>query len=91
MSDGIIHLHAVRKGDETVHYHYYPQEFIALQQELKLHPRILARIENCSDNAEAYGVIGAELGILLNGVYEPKELAAMLTTALRDRRTLIVV
>lgn len=73
------------------YHHYFPEAFIALQQELKNHPEILARLEHCSDNAEAYGEIAAALGILLDGWYDPIDLADMLVRKLKNKGALIVV
>jgi hypothetical protein len=73
-----------------MYYHFYPEEFIVLQQELKKHPEILAKLEHCENNADAYGIIAAELGILLDGVYEPIDLARMLIVKLRERSNLIL-
>jgi hypothetical protein len=69
---------------------YFPEELLALQEELKQHPEILGKLEGCASEAEAFGRIGAELGIVLDGIYNPLELAGKLTTELQARRRMIL-
>lgn len=73
-----------------MYHHYFPEEFIALQRELQKHPEILAKLEHCKDNAEAYATIATELGILLDGIYDPIDLAKMLLKKLQERGSLII-
>lgn len=72
-------------------YHImFPPEMLALQNELKNHPDILKKLEN-TDLADSFGVIAAELGILLDGMYDPVDLANMLTEKLKQRGSLILI
>jgi hypothetical protein len=73
-----------------MHYEYYPAPLIEFQKELRNHPNLLAKLEGCQSEGEAYGIIGAELGIVLDGIYDLKELAEVLTTELVRRRILIL-
>lgn len=69
---------------------YFPPEFIALQRELQNHRDILTKLEGRVDQAEAYGIIAAELGILLDGMYEQKDMCNMLVRKLKERGAIVV-
>ena len=71
-------------------HEYFPEEFLALQRELQNHPDILAKLQGRVDQAEAYGIIAAELGILLDGVYEQIDMCKMLLRKLKERGALVV-
>lgn len=78
-----------------MHYEMFPEEVIALQQELKNHPKIIEKLQNTytkhnAEWGESLGIIAAELGILLDGVYDPLDLCRMLLRKLKEKSTLIV-
>lgn len=72
-----------------MYHHLFPPEFLALQQELKNHPEIVAKLAHL-DFADSLGQIGADLGIVLDGYYEPVDLCKLLTAKLKERSTLII-
>lgn len=67
----------------------FPEQILALQQELKNHPDILKKLEGV-DFEESLGIIGAELGIILDGVYEPLDLCTLLLKKLKERESIII-
>lgn len=72
-------------------HEYFPEEFLALQKELQNHPDILAKLQGRVDQGDAYGIIAAELGILLDGVYEQIDMCKMLLRKLKERGALVVI
>lgn len=72
-----------------MHHEYFPEEVLALQQELKKHPEILAKIEG-KDLAESLAIIGAELHILLDGLYTPLELCTLFLRKLKEQGALVI-
>jgi|SRR3972149_1219737 len=66
-----------------------PDAILALQQELKQHPELLAKLEGM-DLESSLGAIAADLGILLDGVYDLPDLCNMLVGKLRQKGAIIV-
>lgn len=73
-----------------MYHEYFPEYITALQKELQNHPEILAKIAH-TDFAESLGTILAELGILVDGVYTPKELCELCIEKLKSRGTMLVL
>ena len=73
-------------------FEYFHPALIALQQELKQHPDILEFLSTSPirDNADAFGAIAAKLGIILDGIYDPVDLAEMLLKKLKERNAIVV-
>lgn len=65
-----------------------PVPLVRLREELALpcHADIAAKAMKGADFAECIGIIAAELGIALDGEYDPQDLFIMLLKALRNRK-----
>ena len=64
-----------------------PQEMLDFQRELKNWPMISAEMQSQPSFEAQLGACAARLGILLDGMYNPLELCAMLTKKLYEMRT----
>lgn len=72
-------------------YHeMFDERILALQNELRNHPDILAKAQACGSLSEVLGSIAADLNILLDGTYDIPDLCGMLALKLRERGTIEV-
>lgn len=69
----------------------FPESMIALQQELKNWPMISEEMQKGRDLPEQLGILGARLGILLDGVYDIPDLCDMLVKKLRELRKELIL
>lgn len=72
-----------------MYHEMFPEEVLALQQELKNHPDILKKLEGQSLE-ESLAIIGADLGILLDGMYDIPDLCRLLIKKLKERDSIIM-
>ena len=74
-----------------MHHEYFPEEFIALQQELQHHPILIERLQKHKqeDQEIVIAEIAAYCEVILDGVYVPEQLvhlAGILAKKLYERR-----
>lgn len=62
-----------------------PPSIIALREELPKHPDIYNEAIKGNTFEECIGIIAARLDVVLNGLYDPEPLCAMLVDVLRKR------
>ena len=75
---------------------YFPDWLLELQQEIqKYHPHLIKKWQlEDKDYIEALAAIGAELNVVIDGVFTPQEqeaLARLLTQRLKNRRSLLIL
>ena len=76
----------------------FPQEVIALQEELTKHPELVKKLESAglleSDISSKLATIATHCGILVDGLYSVDEvvrLCGILERKLRESRTVIIL
>jgi hypothetical protein len=72
-----------------MHYHYFPQPYIDLQEELLNHIGLVQQLEELpeeADLADRLGVVCAYCGIILEGYYTAEECEELVTECVNRLR-----